>query len=169
MQSASLVFTIIFALIIMGFMFAFGFRMVGDWLEVQDQAALQKELGLVKSLAAKIYQYSENTGMEHVLSLPGDAKICFIDPEKPATRVRKPEWKSWEIDNAEAERILDQKSDYYRLNLFAVYKDAEAQRLRIDYLRPKPLSKSDPGNFCATAGKKLYLQNKGDRVEVSVS
>ena len=154
-MNIGMVFGIIFAIIVVGFVFAFAVPLMMDTGCNQEQLQLASALNDLDSKISAFYLHSEGSMTDHTLNIPGNVKICFINPDYP--------------DNPSENLVFDPavktiiSDSGKRFNVWYTYCDGENGE-KIDYLFIEPGQ-----GFCIQGTDKIWLENKGNLVKVSRS
>jgi len=155
-MDVGLVFGIIFAIILIGAVFVYGFDLIKGFFCTGSDAQTLKAVKDLEVSVKDLYALSEGSTLPFKLHLPGDAKICFINPDDLSPNIPK----GWNPDSTLMELLNTSGTSFYRSNLW-IEKCSEKIGYKIPHLLPAY-------NFCATQGDELFLENKGYWVEVSL-
>jgi len=156
-MNVGLVFGMIFTVIIIGFVIAYGTGMIGDIFCLTGSAETHKALIDIESMAEEVYNYGFGSSRVYSLALPSGSKICFVDTDDPSTQVYPIRAYNWVPTEAQ-EIIISNLSR----NIW--YKDCNGA----DYTTIERLQPADLKSFCAPGGTELYFENAGSIVEISV-
>ncbi|MFH1444946.1 MAG: hypothetical protein ABIF08_00510 [Nanoarchaeota archaeon] len=150
-MNVGMVFGIIFAIVTMGFVAAFGLPLISDAFCTQEQSQVIKALSDFENDINNFYFLSEGSTKFYEMSLPKNVKICFIDyndlSENPVG--------GWTEPN-DAVKTLIEGQNY---NIWYSSCAGESGK-KINYA-------SVADNFCMKGFVRVYLENKGTYVEVS--
>jgi hypothetical protein len=166
-MQVSLIFTFIFAIVMIGLIIAFAIGPISNMFGLSAQAQVYKAVKDIEKLTEEIYYQSLGTSRTYTLTIPGGTKICFIDPNNPDRKIysANEKWKWWDPDPVVINYMIkDPASQYYQSNVWLYYKEGIGEGYKIARLKTSQTNQ----NFCAIGGKELFLQNKGPYVEISV-
>ncbi len=150
-MNVGLVFGIIFAAIVIGFLLFFGFKYVNEMFSVNCEAILGDQIMKLKDQVSKTFHLSMGSTQEFVMIVPSCVeKICFVNPEDPSS------YGNWETNNVLTRMILVNK-----YNLIVFDRDKTFSGYRIDHMRTDY-------NFCVSSKKTLILRNDGSFVVISL-
>jgi len=168
--NVGMVFVIIFTVITMVFLFAFGMQRVGSIFDIGSTAKVQRAVDDLEKTVNEVYEMAEGSSKTVQLQIPKTTKICFIDPKNPEKRIySSSDWKNWDPETMVINSMIKNPNDpNYLSNVWIYYKkESTGEGYKIRHLYPRPEGGSN-GNFCAIDGATLYLENKGTYVEISV-
>ena len=158
------VFALIFVVILIGFIFIFAMPMLGDFWKIGNQAEITKMIKDIEKSVDDLY-WSAGRGSSEILTvtLPGDTRLCFIDPEKAKESVIWPEtWKRWKGDEAIGALI---ESEGY--NVWYITGETQNGYI-IEHLSLVEDIQGKTKNFCVKSGIDIFLQNEGETVTVDL-
>ncbi|NIO22560.1 MAG: hypothetical protein GTN38_00850 [Candidatus Aenigmarchaeota archaeon] len=151
-MNVGLVFGIIFAAIVIGFLLFFGFKYINEMFEVNCDAILGDQIIKLRDQVEKTFQLSLGSSQEFILNIPScTEKMCFVDYDDPSS------YGNWETDNILTRMIIQNK---YSLIVFD--RDKNFEGYEIERLKPNY-------NFCVSSRKTLLLKNEGSFVNVKPS
>jgi hypothetical protein len=169
--NVGMVFVIIFTVITIAFLLAFGIGQIGSVFNMGGRAQVQKAVDDLKKNVFEIYEMAEGSSKEYRLQIPKSSKVCFVNPEKPEKKLYPGSlsWKNWNPKSIVIKSMIKNPNDPNYLSNIWIYYDADStgEGYKIEHLYPKPEADGN-GNFCAVTGVILYIENKGTYVEVSV-
>jgi hypothetical protein len=153
-MDVGLLFGMIFAIIVMGFVVFFGYRYVTDMACIQgDSTTAQQIINLEKSVQ-DTFSLSMGSSKDFQLMVGAcSGKICFLNP---ASTDSNPE-SGWETNNIFDELIQSNNYNIFVLDSSGNYKDGRS----IKNMKPAE-------NFCISSAKNLLLTNKGRYVSISI-
>lgn len=157
-----MVFAIIFTLILIGFLFAVGFNQIQSFFCIGSNAQTNKAVKDIEAFVDEVFILAKGSGKSYPLSLPSDAKLCFINKTNPGPHPYQDTTKTWNPDSLIIEQFLQNPdSPDYGSNLW-IYRCGsplgEGYTMRF-------LSSSK--SFCALSGTTLFLENTGATVDIS--
>lgn len=172
-MDAGPVFALIFAVIAVGFFLAFGYESIAGLFDYGGKAALMNALEDIEKDAKAVYTYSKGSSRTYQANIPADARICFINPSDPGSRIWPGKaWKNWEPPASIKRMVTSEGSEFYGSNIWYFQPDSpigRGEKLLDGRLVPKPQYSGDTGNFCIVAGKTIFLENMGTRVEAGTA
>ena len=159
-MQVGMVFALIFAIIMIGFIFIFGLPQIGSLISIGTQAQVNKMIKDIDSKVDDLY-WNANYGSSEIIqiTLPSDVRFCFIDPTSIETLKNEyytQEWRTWRQDDAIKVMIVNEGYNLW------YYKDDEQNGYKVNRLKP------DGRNFCVMSGMELYMENKGSYVGISL-
>lgn len=157
-MDVSMVFGIIFTIIVMGALLVFGWDQIANLLGFGGEAQVLKTIDSLQKGVEYFYRMAEGSGVEFRLDFPKDYRLCFFNSSNPADSFYPEKSMTWDPDSTT--RYLINASGY-NVWYYRGEDDAGGQGKRIPYL-DTPTEK----NFCATGGKMVYIVNRGYSVEV---
>ena len=163
MVQIGMVFAIIFTVILIGFILAVGMNQIRDFFCIGSNAQTNKAVKDLESLIGEVFLLAKGSSKTYLLNMPSDAKLCFINETNPGPHPYTDPTKTWNPDKLVLDNILlDPNSNYFGSNLW-IYRCGTplGEGYKIKYLSP---SKS----FCSIRGHKLFLENKGAWVDISI-
>lgn len=150
-MNVGLVFGIIFAAIVIGFLFFFGFKYINEMFGVNCEAVLGDQIIKLRNQVGKTFQLSMGATQEYELIVPGCIeKICFVNPDDPSS------YGNWETNNVINRMILAYKYNMIVFNKDKTFKGYGIKHLTTEY------------NFCVSSKKTLLLSNDGSFVVVKL-
>ena len=151
-MDTGLVFGIIFAIIVIGLLLVFGMGQIADIFCVTNTAQVQKAVKDLEQATEDVYNLGQGSSMPFKISLPRNARLCFVDYENPEPQKWHPEPDLYDI--------VKSQINASRANLWIIYGcGSHKHTYRISYLRTAE-------NFCADSGDNIYLENMGRYVAV---
>ncbi len=160
-MQVGMVFALIFAVILIGFVLAIGVPQLGALTSVGSQAQVQKAIHDIEDVVDNVYwngAYGSSDILE--LALPSGTRVCFIDTDNPSTASYMEEWKRWKSDPA-INAIIQAEEN--RFNLWYFY-GSDQNGYKVSHMKLDVNS----DNFCAIGGVGIYFENKRDHVAVSL-
>lgn len=154
-MNVGMVFAIVFAIIVMGLILAFGTDQIRSIFCLSSDAQTGKAIQDLKTNVETVYTQAMGSTYTFTLKLPGDAKFCFINASDPKRNIAG----DWNPDPVYQTMI---REEGYSLWYYTYCWGNNVYGDKIPHLFPDE-------NFCATSGAKLYLHNKGLYVEIGKS
>lgn len=150
-MNVGLVFGIIFAAIIIGFLLFFGYTYINEMFGVNCEAILGDQIIKLREQVGRTFQFSLGATQEFTLTVPACIeKICFVNPDDPSS------YGNWETNNVITRMILT-----YDYNVIVFRDDQSSGGHVIDHLTTEY-------NFCVSSKKTLLLKNDGPFVVVKL-
>jgi hypothetical protein len=157
-MNAEMVFAIIFAIILMGFLFSMGFEQILSIFGVSGQAQMQSAVRNVERLSGELYHLAEGSSNTYPVSLPSGSKLCFLKQSKPEPNPAR----NWNPEPFIYNNMrLDPQNQYFGSNVWIYFTPTKQEGYKISSLEPVY-------NFCALSGSSLYFENKGVFVSVEL-
>jgi hypothetical protein len=157
-MDVSMVFGIIFTIIVMAALLVFGWDQIANLLGFGGEAQVLRSIdGLGKKIDF-IYRNAEGSRTEFTLSFPKDYKMCFFNSSNPAPKYYSDRSRTWNPDQT-VKYMINQSgfnSWYYRGS-----DNAAGRGHSFPYL-DVPTEK----NFCVPGGTKLSIVSMGYGVEL---
>lgn len=155
-MNAGMVFALIFTVIVIGLVLVFGMGQIGSLFCMSSDAQAGKVISDLEDVSFEVYNLAEGSSRVYQVSLPSDARLCFVDPESPGTQLYPSgeSWKNWVADPVYQSMI--QENGY---NLWYEICSGKGGT-RLQYLRVTQ-------NFCVEGSREVYLENRGLWVEIS--
>ena len=157
-MDVSLIFGIIFTLIVIGLLLVFGGEQIANILGFGGQAQVLKTMDNLKNKVDDIYRLGEGSSEQFTLSFPKEYRLCFFNSSNPADRFYSDKSMTWDPDSTVKYVINASRFNvwYHRGE-----DDAAGSGKSIPYLEMPT-----ENNFCATGGKKVYIVKRYDWIEV---
>ena len=162
-MDTGMVFAIIFALILVGFVLAFGVGQIQSFFCLGSNAQTNKAVQDIESYVEEVSVLARGSARTYTISLPSDSKICFVNKNNPSV---EPGWPRPELYWNPPQIILENflqnpQSPSYQSNLWIYSCGRElGEGYKISFLSPTK-------SFCAGSGQKVYIENKGLSVDIS--
>jgi hypothetical protein len=154
------VFGIIFAIIVMALLLAFGSGQIINIICLGNLAQTNKAIRDLEFLVDGIQASGPESSDTFGVSIPGNARLCFVDPEHPEPNFLG----RWNPD-PDSFIELDIKEKGY--NLWIEYGCGSSDKgYRMDYVVVRGPSDTTNRNFCIGSGETLLLTNIGVEVRV---
>jgi len=148
-MNVGLIFGIIFAAVIIGFLLFFGFVYLSDMMNFNCEAILRDQIIKLREQVGKTFRLSLGASQEFELLIPQCIeKICFINPEDPSS------YGNWQTSNA-----INIIVKSYGYNMIVFSKDQTFDGHKIDNLAAEY-------NFCIHSKETILLKNDGPLVMV---
>lgn len=160
-MDVSMVFGIIFTIIVMAVLLVFGWGQIANLFGFGGEAQVLRSIDSLGKKMDMIYRNAEGSRSEFTLSFPKDYKLCFFNSSNPAAKYYSDRSMSWIPDQTVKYRINQSgfNSWYYTGE-----DNAAGQGHNFPYL-DMPTEK----NFCASGGTTLSVVNMGYSVEVEIA
>ena len=153
-MDVSLIFGIIFTIIVISVVLVFGGEQIANLFGLSGEAQIIKSIGNLQSKVDEIYRLAENSGEDFKLTFSKDYKLCFFSPSNPQRRLSA----GWNPDSTVLYRI---NQSGYNIWYFKGSDSASGTGKSIPYM-----SIPSTKNFCSTGGSEVYIVNRGNFVEV---
>jgi len=148
-MNIGMVFAIIFAVIVLGFVIVFGWQQIVNIMCLGNEAQTGKAIKDLETSAQSLYGKALGSSSVFKLAIPGDSKFCFINSSNP----RSNPGGGWRPDPV-IERMIENNG----YNLW--YSHCSGQSgYEINHLLVSE-------NFCVRSGAELYLENIGSGVSI---
>ena len=152
-MNVGLVFGIIFAVIVIGFILFFGIKYMGEMSETACKSQAGQQISNLEKAVKSTLALSQGSSQELRVILPNCyEKMCFVDTEHPESY---PEG-GWEPDERTKMMTYQEKK-----NVFLFKPNGVVEGWRIEKLKPHI-------NFCMSSTKKVILRNTGSLVEIAL-
>ena len=151
-MNIGLVFGIIFAIIVMGFVVVFAAPQIMNMFAAQEDLKLSSTLNSLENHINDVYFLSEHSMVEFILDIPQSILFCFVDYSDPGSQTS-----TWQRPDITIQSMINNQM----YNVWYFKSNSQSGR-SIEHLFVD-------SSFCVRAGTKLYLENKGTHVDVSVS
>ncbi len=151
-MNTSLVFGIIFAIIVIAFVLVFGAEQITNIFCVGNTAQVSKAVNDLENEVENVYNLGQGSSMPFLVKIPKDSLICLINYDDPSPM------NNWNPDPDIFESINYSVRNKGQ-NVWIDYGCANDEGYRISHLR---LSE----NFCVDTGTELYLENMGSYVRI---
>jgi hypothetical protein len=144
-------FGLVFAIIVMIFVLAFGFGFIPDMMCVGNVGQINRVVTNIESLVDTIQSLDEGSSDEFRVNIPEDNKICFIDPEDPGPNIAE-DW------YPPPDLFIEEEIKSSGYNTWIDYSCGDSDSgYKIRYLVTN-------SNFCVSRGDRLLLTNIGVEV-----
>jgi hypothetical protein len=154
-MSVGMIFGIIFAIVVIVMLLAFGSGVISDIFCMGSDAQLHKTINDLQNVVDQIYALPSGSGDFFTISLPGGSKLCFVNSTDPKTVIYPDQLKNWRPDKVYQRIIMDEEYNIW-------YQQCSGQSGgNINHMYIDPDS-----NFCASPGMSIYLQNVRGRVVI---
>ncbi len=157
-MDVSMIFGIIFTIIVMAALLVFGWEQIANLLGFGGEAQTLRSIDNLNKKIDFIYRNAEGSRTEFTLAFPKDYKLCFFNSSNPAPKFYSDRSRTWNPDQTVNFKINQSgyNSWYYRGE-----DDAGGHGYKFAYLET-----ATEKNFCAVGGTKLSIVNRGYTVEV---
>ena len=157
-MDVSMIFGIIFTIIIMSVILIFGAEQIANILGLGAEAQVAKSIDNLQKEVDSYYRQAEDSGGGVSLSFPKNYRLCFFNSSNPARKLYSDRSLTWDPDSTTRYVI---NASRYNIWYYQGEDDAAGRGRRIPYL-DMPTDK----NFCAPGGIKIYITNTGNGVEI---
>lgn len=153
-MNTGLVFGIIFAIIVIALLLAFGIEQIVNIFCMSNIAGADKSVKDLELAVEDVYNLAQGSAMPFKVSLSRNARICLINPDDPSPM------NSWRPDANDYQNWMKDMISDKDYNVWIQYGCGNSDDgYKIRYLRVTE-------NFCVTGGTELYLENMGYHVEI---
>ena len=153
-MDVSLIFGIIFTIILISVILVFGGGVIADFFGMSGQAQVLKSIDNLGKKADELYRLAGGSSEQFKLSFSKDYKLCFFNSSDPQKHLSA----GWDPDGTVIYRI---KQSGYNTWYYQGTNDAAGSGVKVSYLRT-----ATADNFCVPGGSTVYLTNRGDYVSV---
>jgi len=151
-MDTTLVFGIIFAIIVIGLLFVFGIEQIGGIFCLGNTAQVDKAVKDLENAVEGVYNLADGSALPFKVAISRNARICLINHSNTVP-----------MNNWNPHPDLYESINYTmytkRQNVWIEYGCGPDSGYRIRYLRISE-------NFCVGGGTELYLENKGYYVTI---
>jgi len=152
-MNVGLLFGVIFASIVIGFVLFFGVTYIGDMNNVSCASQLGQQMTNLESAVRSTLSLSQGSSQELKILVPGCfQKICFVDPEDPEKNPQQ----GWDPDRGVLSIVESQEN-----NVIVYMPGGTVDAYRIDRFEPYV-------NFCITSTENVILKNTGREVQITL-
>ena len=156
-MDTSLVFAIIFAIIVIGLILVFGYQQIGNMFCFNGAAQVDKAVKDMENEVNVIYNLAEGASKQFKVSIPSGSSICVINTSDPSPAG------TW-LPNPDTFPIISSTVRLRNANILITYNcGGNEQAYRIDHL---DLARRQ-ASFCVGSGGTIYVENAGDYVAAS--
>jgi hypothetical protein len=157
MMQVGAVFGLIFALIVMAFVIYFGSTQLVNIMCLGNVGQTNNVVKNLENLVDDIQASGEGSSDTFRMSIPSNAKVCFLDPSDPSCSLAGDWW-----PDPEFYPIIETKIQTGGYNVWIEYNCGSSDDgYRMDYA-------VTDSNFCASSGDTLLLTNIGIEVRVEM-
>ena len=153
-MDTSLVFGIIFAIVLISFLLVFGLGQISNVFCTTNTAQADKAVKDIESIVSETFLLGEGTSMPYKVAVSSETKICFVNHTRPGPVG------SWNPDITDRDFIIDEIT-LGKYNVWIEYgcgQIGEGYRIRhMEILTD---------NFCIQGYSDIYIENKGYFVTV---
>ncbi len=153
-MDVSMIFGIIFTLILIGFILVFGGEQIANLLGLGTQTQVLKTIDNLQEKVDEIYRLAENSAEEFKLSFPKEYKLCFFNTSDPKQHLSA----GWNPDITMLYLINQSR---YNIWFYQGNNNAAGQGKRIPYL-----DILTDKNFCVPGGSKVYVTKRWSGVSI---
>ena len=152
-MDVSMVFGIIFTLIVMGLLLVFGWQQIANLFGIGEEAQVASTIKGLEKKIDDLYYKAEGSRASFVLSFPKEYRMCFFSPANPSPQFYQDKSMTWNPGQTTKYRINQSSynSWHYKGN-----NDEAGDGYIFPHLQ-MPAEK----NFCATGQSKIYIVNTG--------
>jgi|GEM_PF-717737 len=154
----SMVFGIIFTIIVMGVLIVFGWDQIATIFGFGGEAQIIRTIDNLNKKVDYIYRNAEGSRAEFTLAFPKSYSLCFFNASDPSPRFYSDKSMTWNPDQTVKFRINQSGFNSW---WYAGGDTAQGKGYRFSYLEI-PTAK----NFCSLGGTKLSIVNRGYSVEI---
>lgn len=154
----SLVFAMIFALIFIGLLLAFGMNQITNLFCFNGVAQVDKSVKDLENDVRSVYNLAEGASKLFKVVVPSGSSVCVINSSDP-----NPNPAGYWMPNPDNMPIITNKMRLRDANIWINYNCGNNEETyRIEHLRPvRQPGMGGTGSFCAGSGSSIYLENKG--------
>lgn len=153
-MNVGLIFGIIFATIVMGLVLFFGFKYIGEVMDISCESQLNQQVIEMEDSVEAVLETSMGSQEEVSVMVPACAEsICFVDPRHPG--VENEQWK-WVPDDYSV-ALIDRKG----YNMLIMKSGTVEDGFQIEKMKPYV-------NFCIDRSREVILRNMGTFIEVTL-
>jgi hypothetical protein len=150
-MNVGMIFALLAALLLIGFLLAFGLGAIGGLFSVNEQGQVQKAVKDLEAVVGELYYRTPGNSQVVDLMLPGSASVCFVNSSE--SRVYSERWKSW-TPSQDIRAVLEVEG----YNVWYYWSGGNGG-YRMAHLEA-------PDSFCAVSGTRVYLESRGLTVSV---
>ena len=164
-MDVSLIFGIIFTLIVIGALLVFGWDLIADFFGIGGESQVLRTIENLGKKVSEIYRLAEGSSEQFSLSFPKEYRLCFFNSSYPEERFYSDKSRNWDPDSTTKYSI---NASHYNAWYYKGENDAAGSGKRIPYLEinAEPPPPQNNNNFCALGGSKIYIVKKWEWVEV---
>ena len=153
-MNVGMLFGIIFAIVVIGFVLFLGSDQIASFLGVSQEAAFLQQMNDFGDEVSNVYSLAMGSIKSYSFKVPSSIeKMCFVNPDDPSA---SPEG-NWEPDDP---LIRSVRNNGY--NIVAFVKGKGFQGDTIENMIPEE-------NFCISSATKILIENEGRYVSVRPS
>jgi len=151
-MDVSMVFGIIFTLIVIGVLLVFGWGQIANIFGLGEEAQVANTIQNLGKKIDDIYYKAEGSRASFTLSFPKEYRMCFFNSSDPSPRFYSDRSRTWNPGQTTIFRInqSEYNSWYYKGN------DEMGRGYTFSHL-----DMPTENNFCAAGGSKIYIVNRG--------
>ncbi len=153
-MNVGMVFSMILAIIVIVMVLTLGSEQIANIFSLNNAAITQRAVNDLKAKVLEAYDLTEGSTIKLELAIPGNTRLCFVDPENPEDNIDPDQKRRWKPDSL-VKNIITENG----YNLW-IESPSEKNGDRVEYLRTGE-------NFCAGTGTALYLTNSGLTVSIT--
>lgn len=155
-MDTGLVFAMIFAIIFIGLLLAFGMNQITNMFCFNGVAQVDKSVKDLENDVKNVYNLAEGASKLFRVSVPSGASICIINSSDP-----NPNPAGYWMPNPDNMPIIANKIRLKDANIWINYNcGSNEQTYMIEHIRPAK-NIGGTGSFCVGPGESIYLENKG--------
>ena len=152
-MDVGLMFGVIFAVIFIGFLLAFGTGYITNFMNLNSEATMKQQVNSLKFSVKSASNLAQGSIEKIKLIVPsGYKKVCFVDPEYSLSNP---------AGNWESSEFLISMITKYKYNILIFGQDDLPEGDVIEKAKPYQ-------NFCITSSRELILRNTGAIVEITL-
>lgn len=155
-MNVGMAFGIITAIIVMSFVIVFGTDMIANMFCTGGVAQVNKAVMNLEEVVNDIYSAGLGSSDTYLMSIPGNAKVCFINTDDPRPNLAL----GWKPDPNDYP-VIEQSIRLQGFNMWIYYGCGPEHEPghKVSYMVVD-------SSFCANSGDSIYLENKGMTVGV---
>ena len=155
-MDVSMVFGIIFTLIVIGLLLVFGWQQIANIFGIGEEAQVASIIKNLEKRIDDLYYKAEGSRASFTLSFPKEYKMCFFSPSDLSPKFYSDRSMTWDPGQTTIYRINQSRynSWYYKGN-----DDEAGDGYKFSHLE-MPAGEQNK-NFCAAGGSKIYIVNRG--------
>jgi hypothetical protein len=157
-MDVSMVFGMIFTIIVMAALLVFGWDQIANLFGFGGEAQLLRSIDSLNKKIDDVYRLAEGSRAQFTLAFPKSYSLCFFNASDPSPKFYSDKSKTWNPDQTVKFRINQSGFNSW---WYSGSDTATGDGYRLSYLEI-PTSK----NFCSLGGSKLSIVNRGYSVEV---
>lgn len=150
-----MVFGIIFAVVVIVMIIAFGSGVITDIMCLGSDAQLQKTIKNMEKFVEDLYILPSGSGDYFTINIPGNSRLCFVNSTNPKKVFYPDPEKTWNPDKVYQKIIYEEGYNVW----YEQCSGKSGTTISHLYIDPEK-------NFCAKSGTELYLKSMGRHVAI---